>query len=225
MRASLSFSYMNPSVISCFPFFCFIQSLQSLKTISPQHSQKLVEINQLSEAHNLELIDLQGCTSLQSFEAAGNLELLQVLNLSGCVEVKSFPKVLPPNIKELYLNGTGIREIPASVEALSRLVKLDLGNCRELLDFLIKIYDMESLALLNLSGCIGLKSFPEIAKRMENLQYLYLSDTGIQELHDSISSLIGLKVLKVSRALDLPESLKDLKDLKVEYAEEIEHPH
>lgn len=158
---------------------------------------------------------------MQSFAATENLEHLEVLNLCGCVDVKSFPKELPPNIKELNLNGTGIREIPTSIEALSQLVKLDLGNCRELLKFLIKIYNMESLELLNLSGCIGLKSFPEIAKEVGNLQYLYLSCTCIKKLYTSISNMIGLKVLKVSRSLNLPESLKDLKDLKVE---KIEHP-
>lgn len=208
--------YIYESVCDFAFFYCFFQSLQSLKSISLQHSQKLVEINQLSEARNLELIDLRGCTSLQIFAATENLEHLQVLNLRGCAEVKSFPKELPPNIKELNPNGTGIRKIPTSIEALSKLVKLDLGNCRELVKFLIKIYNIESLELLNLSGCLGIKSFPEIAKEVGNLKCLYLSCTGIQELHTSISNMIGLKVLKVSRNLNLPESVKDLKDLKVE---------
>uniref|UniRef100_A0A1J3K217 Putative WRKY transcription factor 16 n=1 Tax=Noccaea caerulescens TaxID=107243 RepID=A0A1J3K217_NOCCA len=200
------------------------RKLQSLKTISLQHSKKLVEINQLSEAQNVEIIDLRGCTSLQSFAATGNLKHLQVLNLCGCVEVKSFPEVLPPNIKELNLNGTGIREVAKSVETLSKLIKLDLGNCRELLKFQIKIYNMESLEMLNLSGCIKLKSFPETANEVGNLKYLYLSCTAIQELHISSSNMIGLKVLKVSRTLNLPESLKDSKDLEVEYEEEIGYP-
>ncbi|VVB08748.1 unnamed protein product [Arabis nemorensis] len=56
------------------------------------------------------------CRALKPQE---KMDFLQVLNLSGCVEAKSFPKGRPPNIKELYLNGTGIREIPASIEALS----------------------------------------------------------------------------------------------------------
>lgn len=82
-----------------------------------------------------------------------------------------FPEV-PPNIKELCLKGTSITEIPATIESLSRLVKLDLGNCKELLDFLVKIHNMESLEFLNLSGCTALKSFPEIPKRVGSFQYL-----------------------------------------------------
>lgn len=206
-----------------FPFlFCLNQSLRSLKTINLHHSEELLEINQLSEAHNLELINLRGCTSLQSFPATKNLEHLKVLDLCGCAEVKIFPDV-PSNIEELYLNGTDIREIPTTVETLSKLVKLDLGNCRKLRNFLIRIYNMESLEHLNLSGCITLKRFPKISKRMEKLQYLYLSCTAIQGLHTSVSRMIGLKVMKVSKTLKLPNSLKNLKDLKVETDEEIEH--
>lgn len=132
-----------------------------------------------------------------------------------------FPEV-PQNIKELSLKGTSISEIPASIESLSKLVKLDLGNCKELLNFLLKIFNMESLQFLNLSGCEKLKSFPEIPNRVENLQYLYLSGTAIEELHTSLSNMVCLKVLEVSKNLKPPFSMKDLKDLKVvEIDEEI----
>lgn len=78
--------------------------------------------------------------------------------------------------------------------------------------------------MLNLSGCTALKSFPEIPKRVGNLQNLYLSGTAIEELHTSLSNMIGLKLLEVSRNLKPPFSLKDLKELKVvEIDEEIDH--
>ncbi|KFK36839.1 hypothetical protein AALP_AA4G178600 [Arabis alpina] len=197
------------------------KSLRSLKTINLHHSENLVEVNQLSEARSLELINLQGCTSLQSCPAIKNLEHLKVLDLRGCVELKIFPDV-PPNIEELYLNGTDIREIPTTVQTLSKLVKLDLGNCRKLRNFKVMIHNMESLELLNLSGCTTLKKFPKISKKMEKLEYLYLSCTAIQWLHTTVSRMIGLKVMKVSKTLKLPSSLKNLKDLKVEIDEEVE---
>ncbi|KAG2301820.1 hypothetical protein Bca52824_030471 [Brassica carinata] len=190
------------------------RNLNSLKTINLHHSEKLVDIQELKDAHYLQLIDLQCCTSLQNFPCIEHLNHLQVLNLCGCTGIKSFPEV-PQNIKELCLKGTSISEIPASIESLSKLVKLDLGNCKTLQHFLVKIYNMESLQLLNLSGCVKLKSFPEIPNRVENLQYLYLSGTAIEELHTSLSNMVCLKVLEVSKNLKSPFSLKDLKDLKV----------
>ncbi|WZY78153.1 hypothetical protein YC2023_024537 [Brassica napus] len=197
------------------------KNLNSLKTINLHHSEKLVDIQELKDAHYLQLVDLQGCTSLQIFPVIEHLNHLQVLNLCGCIGIKMFPEV-PQNIKELCLKGTSISEIPASIESLSKLVKLDLGNCKELLNFLVKIYNMESLQLLNLSGCEKLKSFPEIPNRVENLQYLCLSGTAIEELHTSLSNMVCLKVLEVSKNLKPPFSLKDLKDLKVvEIDEEI----
>ncbi|KAG5411221.1 hypothetical protein IGI04_007540 [Brassica rapa subsp. trilocularis] len=116
------------------------KNLNSLKTINLHHSEKLVDIQELRDAHYLQLVDLQGCTSLQIFP---------------------------------------------------------------------------SLQLLNLSGCEKLKSFPEIPNRVENLQYLCLSGTAIEELHTSLSNMVCLKVLEVSKKVKPPFSLKDLKDLKV----------
>ncbi|CAH8390289.1 unnamed protein product [Eruca vesicaria subsp. sativa] len=197
------------------------KNLNSLKTINLHHSEKLVDIQELKDAHYLQLVELQGCISLEIFPCIEHLNHLQVLNLCGCIGIKIFPEV-PLNIKELCLKGTSISEIPASIESLSKLVKLDLGNCKLLQNFLVKIYNMESLQVLNLSGCKTLKSFPEIPKRVENLQYLYLSGTAIEELHTSISNMLCLKVLEVSKNLKPPFSLKDLKDLKVvEIDEEI----
>ncbi|CAA7057316.1 unnamed protein product [Microthlaspi erraticum] len=146
------------------------KNLKSLKTINLHHSEKLVDIEELRDAHNLELIDLQGCISLQSFPDTEHLDHLQVLNLSGCIGITMFPEV-PPNIKEMCLKGTSIREVPATIESLSGLVKLDLGNCKKLLNFLVKIHNMESLEFLNLSGCTALESFPEIPTRVGNFQY------------------------------------------------------
>lgn len=107
-----------------------------LKTIRLGHSQDLVEIKDLRGAQNIEVIDLQGCTRVQSFPATGHLEHLRVINLSGCVEIKStqFEEVqfFPRNLKELYISGTGIREVTSSIMHLTALDVLDLSNGKRL---------------------------------------------------------------------------------------------
>jgi len=68
---------------------CFVlQSLAKLKMINLSHSQKLLEVDELAKACNLEKIDLQGCTSLKSIPHTDRLKNLRFLNLSGCTSIK-----------------------------------------------------------------------------------------------------------------------------------------
>ncbi|AED95217.1 disease resistance protein-like [Arabidopsis thaliana] len=64
------------------------KSLAKLKMINLSHSQKLLEVDELAKACNLEKIDLQGCTSLKSIPHTDRLKNLQFLNLSGCTSIK-----------------------------------------------------------------------------------------------------------------------------------------
>ncbi|KAH0935254.1 hypothetical protein HID58_012371 [Brassica napus] len=131
------------------------KNLANLKRIILSHSRQLIKFPRLSKARNLEHIDLEGCTSLvkvnssilyhhkltflnlkdcshlQIIPTTVHLEALEVLNLSGCSELEDFPD-FSPNLKELYLAGTAIREMPASIGGLSRLVTLNLENCNRL---------------------------------------------------------------------------------------------
>lgn len=187
--------------------------------VSLCHSQQLTQIDDICKAKNIELIDLQGCTRLQSFPATGQLQHLRVVNLSGCREIKSFPEV-SPNIEELHLEGTGIRELPIAIvtlsgqdklhrelsilltefsgvsndlnlekltsriqvvtskQHLSKLVSLNMKDCVHL-QSLPHMVDLESLKVLNMSGCSKLddiQSFPR------NLKELYLAGTAIKKL-------------------------------------------
>ncbi|KAG5390138.1 hypothetical protein IGI04_031679, partial [Brassica rapa subsp. trilocularis] len=173
-------------------------NLKMLKVVRLCHSQQLTDINDLCKAQDLELLDLQGCTQLQSFPAMGQLRLLRVVNLSGCTEIRSFPEV-SPNIKELHLQGTGIRELPVSTVTLSSQVKLnrELSNLltefpgvsdvinHERLTSLIKPVSsnqhLGKLVRLNMKDCVHLTSLPDMAD-LELLQVLDLS--GCSNLND-----------------------------------------
>lgn len=200
-----------------------------LKVVRLCHSQKLTDISDLLKAQDLEVLDLRGCTKLQSFPAMGQLQHLRVVNLSGCTEIRSFPEV-SPNIKELHLQGTGIRELPVSTVTLSpqdklnrelanllsefpgisdilkheqltslikpvsanqhlgKLVRLNMKDCVHLTS-LPDMADLESLQVLDLSGCSKLsviQGFPR------NLKELYLGGTAIEKLPQIPS---GLEIL------------------------------
>lgn len=127
-----------------------------LKRIILSHSRRLTDFSWLSKATNVEHIDLEGCTSLVEVNSSSilhhrkltflslkdcshlrimpttvHLESLEVLNLSGCSELEHLED-FSPNLTEIYLAGTAIKEIPSSIVALTRLVTLDLENCNRL---------------------------------------------------------------------------------------------
>ncbi|ESQ39630.1 hypothetical protein EUTSA_v10001238mg, partial [Eutrema salsugineum] len=83
------------------------KSLGKLKIVNLSHSQKLVEVEELSKACSLEQIDLQGCTSLESIPRNDRLKNLQLLNLSGCTRIKRTEII--DKIKGLDQEG-GLRE-------------------------------------------------------------------------------------------------------------------
>ncbi|KAG7532641.1 P-loop containing nucleoside triphosphate hydrolase [Arabidopsis thaliana x Arabidopsis arenosa] len=100
----------------------YYKSFSMLKRIKLGHLVTLVEVEEISEACHLEKIDLQDCTSLESIPSTDKLERLQVLNLSGCNGIKRFPDVVR-TIRELNLEGTGIKEIRSETTQYSKLVK------------------------------------------------------------------------------------------------------
>ncbi|CAH8346090.1 unnamed protein product [Eruca vesicaria subsp. sativa] len=159
------------------------KNLEKLKRIILSHSQQLTKFPKLSKAMNLEHIDLEGCTSLVKVNSSilhhhkltllslkncsrlrvmpttVHLKSLEVLNLSGCSELENLQD-FSSNLKELYLAGTAIREIPSSVGDLTRLVTLDLENCERLQHLPPGISNLKAMMTLKLSGCSNLKSLP-----------------------------------------------------------------
>ncbi|WZZ43706.1 hypothetical protein YC2023_039965 [Brassica napus] len=179
-------------------------NLEMLKTIKLCHSQELVEINDISNAQNVEVIDLQGCIKFPSFPATGHLQHLRVINLSGCVEIKSFTEV-PPNIEALYLSGTSIREILTLTTGLT-------SQCRNCIDCL-HVQTLDFLRVLDLSGCSRLE---EIQCFPRNMKELNLSDTAIRKIPSSIGHLTALEVLNLTnckRLQHLPMGMSNLTSL------------
>ncbi|CAF2247679.1 unnamed protein product [Brassica napus] len=162
------------------------KNLKMLKVVRLCHSQQLTDISDLCKAQDLEVLDLRGCTQLQNCPAMGQLRHLRVVNLSGCTGIRSFPEV-SPNIEELYLQGTDIlnpEQLTSLIKPVSanqhlgKLVRLNMKDCVHLKS-LPDMADLESLQVLDLSGCSKLsviQGFPR------NLKELYLGGTAIEEL-------------------------------------------
>ncbi|CAN6913204.1 unnamed protein product [Brassica oleracea] len=160
------------------------KNLEKLKKIKLSHSRKLTDVLTLSEAMNLEHIDFEGCTSLidvstsithlgklvslnmkdccqlRRLPSMVDLTSIKVVNLSGCSGLEDIQD-FSPNLEELYLAGTAIRELPFSVENLTELSTLDLENCIRLQKLPSGVRNSRSIVNLKLSGCTSL----ELGKR------------------------------------------------------------
>ena len=142
-------------------------------------------------------LDLSNCGRLKNLPSTiYELAYLEKLNLSGCSSVTEFPNV-SWNIKELYLDGTAIEEIPSSIACFYKLVELHLRNCTKFEILPGSICKLKSLQKLNLSGCSQFKRFPGILETMESLRYLYLDRIGITNLPSPIRNLKGLCCLEL----------------------------
>lgn len=88
-------------------FHCVLQSLAKLRIINLSHSQKLVEVDELSKACSLKEIVLKGCTTLERTPRTDQLKNLQLLDLSCCTRIKRTEVI--EMIKPLDVGG--LREI------------------------------------------------------------------------------------------------------------------
>ncbi|KAF2539171.1 hypothetical protein F2Q68_00022526 [Brassica cretica] len=205
------------------------KNVKMLKRIMLCHSKELVECDILRYAQNIELVDLQGCTRLQTFPDTSELQHLRVVNLSGCTEIKSI-RGSPPNIEELHLQGTRIRELPISNVVQSPKAKLDRKKLLNLLENfhdvdhidlesvtnLAKVasdnQDFSKLVLLNMKDCSQLRSLPDMV-HLESLQVLLLSGcSDLEEINGFPRNLRKLYLggIAIREVPQLPQSLEFL---------------
>ncbi|KFK26011.1 hypothetical protein AALP_AA8G191300 [Arabis alpina] len=185
------------------------KNLEKLKRIRLCHSQQLVKFSIHGFAQNIELIDLQGCTRLESFPAMAKLQHLRVLNLSGCRNIKAVPG-LPPNIEELYLQGTSIEEMPISTVTHSSQVK---PNCKELMNHLKYFPGLEHIDLESVTNLIKVSSYNQ---GIDKLVRLDMKDCfNLQSLPDMFN-LESLQVLdlcscyRLEKIKGFPRNMKEL---------------
>ncbi|ESQ55420.1 hypothetical protein EUTSA_v10026756mg, partial [Eutrema salsugineum] len=200
------------------------KNLKVLKRITLSHSLQLVNVDELQYSRTIELINLQGCSGLQSFPDMGQSQHLRVVNLATCINIKSFPKV-PPSIKKLHLQGTGIGElfhlegstnqvnVSFSDQDLGKLVFMNLKDCSSLRS-LPDMVNFNSLEVLNLSGCSELE---EIQGFPKNLKRLSLAKTATREIPSSLchhfSKLVVLDMEDCKRLTNLPIGMCNMKSL------------
>lgn len=123
----------------------------------------------------LDFLDLQACRNLEPLPANYALESLSYLNISYCPKLKDFPEI-SSDIEYLNVSFTTIPEVSPSLD---------------LWDF---------LHTLDLTGCENVTEFPLVPSTVSEL---HLDSTGIQEVPPWISDLYRLTQLTMSYCMKL----------------------
>ncbi|XP_052736506.1 protein SUPPRESSOR OF npr1-1, CONSTITUTIVE 1-like [Vigna angularis] len=190
--------------------FCFIDlSNCSSLTIFPFD---------LSEMKFLKKLCLRGCSKLENFpEIEDTMENLAVLILDHTA-IQALPSSLwrLVGLQQLSLRGCkNLEIIPSSIGSLIRLCKLDITYCESLQTFPSTIFKLK-LRILDLCGCLRLRTFPEITEQTQTFSHINLKETAIKELPSSFGNLVNLRSLQLNKCTDLeslPNSIVNLKHL------------
>ncbi|ESR54209.1 hypothetical protein CICLE_v10024102mg, partial [Citrus x clementina] len=131
---------------------------------------------------------------------------LQKLNLSGCSKLKRLPEISSGNIETMRLDGTAPEELPSSIECLSKLLHLDLVDCKTLKSLPSGLGKLKSLGILSIDGCSNLQRLPEELGNLQALDSLHAVGTAITEVPPSIVRLKRVRGIYLgrNRGLSLP---------------------
>ena len=102
-------------------------------------------------------------------------------------------------LSELFLDGTAIEELPLSIGYATRLVLLDLTNCKELKGLPGGICNLASLETLLLSDCSKLETLPQNFGKLKRLRKLHAAWTPLRGFPDLFFDL-GSSLQEVSFA-------------------------
>jgi len=122
------------------------------------------------------------------------------LILRGCERIRQIPDMSGfPNLKELCVDGcTNLIEIHDSFGFLDKLLRFSAKGCTKLRK-VPRGVKLPSLEFLCLRDCSNLVIFPEILGPMENLKFVDLEGTAIENLPLSMQNLQGLQRLHLNR--------------------------
>ncbi|CAL0329618.1 unnamed protein product [Lupinus luteus] len=131
----------------------------------------------------LRKLSVQGCTRLSKFACSINLTYLETLSLYGCSSLKKFPKVLGKMeyLEDVDLGSTSIEELPYSIQNLIGLRRLDLINCKGLIQLPSSIFMLPKLESLEAESCSGCQILNNDCEEEESVSLI--DSSKVKDLH------------------------------------------
>ena len=177
----------------------------NLENLNLRYCENLVEIDEcFGYLEKLGMWYLDGCKKLQFLPSQLRLKSLHSFYLIDCSRLEKLPDFHQEMecLKGLYLSGSGIREVPSSIENLTKLNRLILHNCKNLWDLPDSICKLQRLwelwtsttKLRQTCNSSGYQKNKEIELDLlmmpdyfPELRTLHLSETNIVTIPKSIS--------------------------------------
>ncbi|QHN98049.1 hypothetical protein HN51_045842 [Arachis hypogaea] len=201
--------------------------LEKLKYLYLKCLYRLKQIPDLSEAPNLEILDVQCCDELNDFPSyltrhkslvklilyrcssletlASKLEMnsLKELDLGFCTSMRKPPEFgeCMKHLSVLYLWGTAIEELPTTVSCLVGLKDLRLQHCQRLTCLPDSIQVLKSLTFFNLFYCPNVLQSLHSLSSLTSLDTLILSGcfvTSQESWSYNLGNLVSLRDLELS---------------------------
>jgi hypothetical protein len=114
-----------------------VSRIPNLKELDLYDCTNLVEIDDsVGSLDKLVYLNLTGCYNLYSFPRHLRLRSLESLGLDGCSKLDNFPEIECEMVclKCIYLQNSGIKELPSSIRYLIAFERLYLKGCKNLMN-------------------------------------------------------------------------------------------
>ncbi|XP_065626522.1 TMV resistance protein N isoform X2 [Quercus suber] len=155
------------------------------------------------------------------FKQGFQYECLKMINLESSEFITILPDLCCPNLERLDLGDCkNLIEVHESIGFLEKLKVWNLGGCSQL-QILPSTLMLKSLRYFNLVDCSRLEKFPNIHPEMNCLKQLDLRLSGIRELPSSLLYLTGLESLYLLHNKKLTNFLVGANKLQTREEEDI----
>ncbi|KAF7849946.1 hypothetical protein BT93_L0097 [Corymbia citriodora subsp. variegata] len=194
----------------------------NLESLNLDRCERLVEVHQsIGDLNKLKFLSLEWCSNLSIFPSSLRTKSLQTLSLFRCSKLENFSNIPEKmeHLEELSLERTAIKELPASIENLVSVKRIELEFCKNLSRLPSSIYKLKNLEFLSLEGCLNFVKFPnnledstdpdgnflESSFSFPKLACLHLSNNKFTHLPICINKYNDLKRLHVAKCEQLQE--------------------
>ncbi|KAJ9185259.1 hypothetical protein P3X46_004913 [Hevea brasiliensis] len=194
-----------------------IKPLQLLKIIDLSYSKDLIKTPDFRDVPNLEVLNLQGCTSLVDVhQSIGVLRRLFSLNLKDCKNLVTLPNDIwnLKSLKILNLHGCSkLSKLPEGLAGMTSLEELDAAGVGSRQMTLAKPWDLLSNFLLHAER--NQNPLTLAFSSLRALRKLDLSSCNLPEVPNDLSCLQSLVKLNLSgnHLLSVPSSISQLSNL------------
>ncbi|XP_010422059.1 PREDICTED: putative disease resistance protein At4g11170 isoform X1 [Camelina sativa] len=171
----------------------------NLNTLDLGWCESLVELpSSIKNLQNLNWLEMSCCKKLEIVPTNINLASLEFLHLRYCTRLKTFPEI-STNIRLLKIKGTAITEVPPPVEYWSKIEEI----CMERTKVKRLVHVPYVLERLCLRGNIELESIPSYLRYLRRLNMIDISYCiniiSLPELPGSLSALTAVNCKSLQR--------------------------